>query len=124
MTTKYKIPDCLNDCLVELLTRMSATNLEQFRQTKENELCKYHRGLGASLRNRWGLWGQKNSLYNWFLKRGIFHPDDMSGIVLQSLWRKLNNKPIRFKEQVKHYKDFWKAEEKKLLTILKKTNKT
>jgi hypothetical protein len=38
---------------------------------------------------------------------GIQHPDDMSGIVLDSYWRKLHGEPIALQEQVDSYKQYW-----------------
>ena len=37
--------------------------------------------------------------------------DDMSGIILDSFWRHLNQKPIKLDEQVKYYQDYWKKHE-------------
>lgn len=45
----------------------------------------------------------------WFNQVGIYHPDDMSGIILDSFWRKLNNKPIGLDEQIKYYQDYWRT---------------
>jgi hypothetical protein len=39
----------------------------------------------------------------------IRHPDDMSGIILDSFCRHLNGNPIKLDEQVKHYQDYWKT---------------
>lgn len=41
-----------------------------------------HLGVGASIRNSWGLW-EGSRLKRWFLWRGITHSDDMSGFVMK-----------------------------------------
>jgi hypothetical protein len=69
---------------------------------------KHHFGLGLGLRNGKGLWSG-SMLRTYFRLNGINHPDDMSGIILTTLHRKLNNEPINFREQKKYYKDYWKV---------------
>lgn len=39
---------------------------------------------------------------------GIFHPDDMSAIILDSYQRKLKGEEIKIEEQLKYYQDYWK----------------
>ena len=39
---------------------------------------------------------------------GIYHPDDMSGIILDSYHRYLTGKEIKLEEQIKFYQDYWK----------------
>jgi hypothetical protein len=68
-------------------------------------------GLGTWLRNNWGLWGGSR-LAKWFNNRGIQHPEDMSGILLTSLWRSLSGKPLLLDAQIKEYQKFWKQSEK------------
>jgi hypothetical protein len=45
---------------------------------------------------------------------GIYHPDDMSGIILTSYHRYLNGQDIALEAQIKSYQDYWKkvSEEK------------
>jgi hypothetical protein len=40
---------------------------------------------------------------------GIFHPDDMSGIILDSFWRHLHSQPIKLEEQTAYYQEYWKV---------------
>jgi hypothetical protein len=58
------------------------------------------------IRNSWGLWSG-SELANWFYNRQIYHADDMSGIIIDSYERYLNNKPINLDEQVKNYHNHW-----------------
>lgn len=39
-------------------------------------------GLGMWMRNNWRLWAGSR-LQKYFLVRGIRHPDDMSGVILE-----------------------------------------
>jgi len=65
---------------------------------------KFHHTLGRFLRNYWELWGN-SKLKNYFNSMEIFHPDDMTDIILTCLYREFNNKPWNVKEQVKLYND-------------------
>jgi uncharacterized C2H2 Zn-finger protein len=58
------------------------------------------------MRNNWQLWGGSR-LSKYFNDKGIYHPDDMSGIILDSYHRNLNGQEIKLDEQVKYYQDYW-----------------
>lgn len=40
------------------------------------------------------------------------HPDDMSGIILDTFWCKLHHQPFRFDERAKYYQEYWRSMEK------------
>ena len=68
-----------------------------------------HFGLGLWMRNNWGLW--KGSRLHYFFKtKGILHPDDMSGIILTSYHRNLNDVNIKLKKQIRCYQKYWKKQ--------------
>jgi hypothetical protein len=102
------IPKDLDDCFVQLKKTLSKEQVEEMKEGLEDDMINYHFGLGMSLRNTWGLWGGSR-LARWFNEKGIHHPDDMSGVILDSFWRQLNGKPIDLDKQIKHYRDFWKT---------------
>ena len=106
------IPENLDDCFQELEKTLQQEFLKEFKAKKEEELIVYHRGLGMWLRNNWGLWGDSR-LKLYFNHLGVYHPDDMSQIIIVSFWRRLNNKPIQLEEQIKYYQDYWKEQKKK-----------
>ena len=60
-----------------------------------------------SIRNGWKLWAGTSKISKFFRDLGVHHPDDMSSIILTSLHRKLNKKPIQLEEQVRYYRDYW-----------------
>ena len=73
-------------------------------EEEKNELCKMgedeflaatHLGIGMYLRNEWGLW-KKSELSKYFRRRGIFHPDDMSGEILKSYYKFLCQRPWNY----------------------------
>ncbi len=100
------IPKDLNDCFVQLKKLLKPEDIKKMRRGTEDDMIQYHFGLGMWLRNNWGLW-KGSRLTKWFNAQGINHPDDMSGIILDSFWRHLNDKPIKLEEQIKYYKDYW-----------------
>ncbi|HVP78597.1 MAG TPA: DUF6794 domain-containing protein [Thermodesulfobacteriota bacterium] len=101
------IPANLDDCFAELKRVLKPEDIEKMKTGAEKEMIQYHFGLGTWIRNNWSLW-KESRLTKWFNHKGIYHPDDMSGIIIISFWRHLNSKPIGFDEQVKFYQDYWK----------------
>ncbi len=103
----FYVPKDLEDSFDELdqiLNKEDRNSLKSL--SSEDDLSMYHFGLGTYLRNRWGLWGGSR-FSEYFNELGIYHPDDMSGIILTSYWRHLNDLPLEVKRQVKYYQDYW-----------------
>jgi hypothetical protein len=76
--------------------------------TEEEFIGNTHMGLGLWIRNNWGLWKGKE-LAKYFNSIGIYHPDDMSGIILTCYFRELNKQDWKVQEQIKKYQEYWKA---------------
>ena len=93
------IPKNLEDCFRELDLMMTEKNKEDFRTRSP---IAYHMGLGRNLRNNWGLWSASR-LREYFLDLGVTHPDNMSGIILDSYHRYLNGKDIDLDKQLSRY---------------------
>ena len=100
------IPKNLDECFKVLDGMISPEDRFKFRENLEKDVSNLHFNLGMKLRNNWGLWTD-SELKNWFKNIGIHHPDDMSGIILTSYWRYLNDEPIRLEEQVNFYTSYW-----------------
>jgi hypothetical protein len=102
------IPKDLEDCFKQLDKMWPESKKKEVKAIKEEDFtADAHFGIGMWMRNNWGLWsGSRLSKY--FNDMGIQHPDDMSGIILTSYHRKLNNKDIMLEEQIRYYKDYWK----------------
>ena len=90
------------DCALDEKTKGSLINPDEQRT-----VAMLHFGLGLQLRNKWELWKANNRLVEYFDSLGITHPDDMSGIILTSYYRQLNDKDIKLEQQVDYYKDYW-----------------
>ncbi len=113
-----RVPRNLEECFPILAANLG-TALEEFKQMKEcgEFIAGTHFTLGQCIRNEWNLWDENSDLHKWFLKEhGIFHPDDMSGIIITSFHRKLNGKPIDLEKQLKFYKDFWAEDNRRKST--------
>lgn len=106
--TGVAIPKDLDAAFLELDRMLTKELRDEMRKGSERNMAQYHFGLGMWMRNNWGFWKDLD-LAKWFNKKGVFHPDDMSGVVLTSYWRCLNGKRIDLAGQVKVYQDYWKA---------------
>jgi hypothetical protein len=107
--TGVYIPKDLVDAFKELDRMLTPEFRREFGRLKESEVARHHFDLGGWLRNQWGLW-KGLRLAKWFNEKGIHHPDDMSGIILDSYWRKLNKRPIGLEAQIKSYKAYWQEQ--------------
>jgi len=100
------IPKDLNDSFSELQKMLHPALVEEIKHGSESDMIKYHFGLGRWIRNNWALW-KGSRLSRYFNEVGIYHPDDMSGIILDSFWRHLNGKEIELEAQIEKYKAYW-----------------
>ena len=107
MTIKYNIPKHLDDAISKLDDFFPDEEKKFITSNPESEMIQYHSTTGRWIRNNWGLWGD-GKLKEWFMEKGISHPDDMSGIILTSYWRWKNDRPLNLDAQIKYYQDYWK----------------
>jgi len=104
---KYK-PTNLEEAVIQLTKILPDTTQQKILLMTEQEfLGGSHFGLGMWIRNNWGLW-RGGELAKEFKAKGIFHPDDMSGIILTSYYRQLHNQDWELDKQIKFYQDYWK----------------
>jgi len=97
-----KNPETIHEAVLEVLMSKDCANL------KCGDPVLFHHSTGRWMRNEWGLWDTKSKLSKEFNAIGIFHADDMSGIILETAFRILNKRPIDLVEQVNGYKEYWK----------------
>lgn len=77
------IPRNLEESFHVLDTLLTAKDIQLIRSLPERDaMSAFHFGLGMWLRNNWGLWGGSR-LQQYFLQRGVEHPDNMSGTLLE-----------------------------------------
>jgi hypothetical protein len=101
------VPKDLDDCFVQLKKILKPEDVEKMKRGAQGDMVRYHHGLGRWIRNNWDLW-KGGRLSKWFNDKGIYHADDMSGIILDSFWRHLNSKPIELDKQIRGYQNYWK----------------
>lgn len=105
------IPQDLEDCFIQIDKMLNDSLKTEFKQNSEDEFTsKTHFGLGIWIRNNWNLWSDSR-LSKYFNDKEIYHPDDMSGIILTSYHRKLTNNNINLESQIHYYKTYWKVAE-------------
>ena len=100
-----RIPENLEDCFSVLSEVMTGKTLEDFKMADEEDLIRYHFSLGMWIRNNFGLWTGSH-LAQFFIDLGIFDADEMSGVIILSFHRMINDKEIRLKEQLKEHHDY------------------
>ncbi|ESU25639.1 hypothetical protein FLJC2902T_30690 [Flavobacterium limnosediminis JC2902] len=102
------IPKNLEDSFLELNKIWKDSTSIKLEKLKKG----MHFGFGMWLRNNWGLWGGSR-FSNYFNDLGIYHADDMSGIILTSYARYLRKEDIKLEEQVEFSKNYWKEAKEK-----------
>ena len=116
-------PKDFEEGLVILDSMMNPKMKEWIKCLPDREFSGYvHHGFGTFLRNSWGLWGNSELAKNLYIM-GILHPDDMSGIILNSYQRKLKGEDIKLEEQLKYYQDYWRKSGTPVDSILKEIQK-
>ncbi|NUY82685.1 hypothetical protein HUK80_17415 [Flavobacterium sp. MAH-1] len=114
------IPKNLEDSFRELDKMLPQSYKDSIKLLSEDDFSGgAHFGLGIWMRNNWEFW-KGSRLSRYFNNKGIKHPDDMSGIILDSYHRYLNNQDIKLDEQILSHKEYWKGAE---LTQLPKKKK-
>ena len=92
------IPKNLEECFLELNKLLKPKDIETIKSLKDrNETIQYHLNFGMWLRNNWGLWGGSR-LQQYFIRKGIHHPDEMSSTILQYYYDWLNEQHTAWKE--------------------------
>jgi len=69
-----------------------------------------HTTVGRFIRNSWSLWDHDCILTLHFRNiHKIWHPDDMSGLILHGVYCHVRNVDPDYNKEVKRYRDFWKT---------------
>lgn len=101
------IPQDIPDCLRQIDSFWSDSLKRQVKSWTEDEFSsKAHLGFGTWMRNNWQLWAGSR-LTRYFNALGIYHPEDMSGIILTSYHRHLQHQPLNLPAQIESYQAYW-----------------
>ena len=96
------IPANLGECFVELDKQLPEIDKKEMAAKPNRDgMIIYHHGLGTWIRNNWGLWAGSR-LQKYFTDRGITHPDDMSGVILDYYHDWLTGKKESWKQWEKN----------------------
>jgi len=118
-TSHTRIPESLDEAVDIIVSSTSPEVIEKYKTLTEKEILSgSHHSLGMSIRNNWHLWWEESHTYDEWPKEkpklveefnalGIYHADDMSGIILSSAIRRIQDKPRKLNEEVAKYKKFW-----------------
>lgn len=101
------IPKDLDECNRQLDLLLKPRDKREIDSLESvDDMSNYHFGLGMWLRNNWGLWwGSRLSEY--IRNMGIYHPDDMSSIILENYFCYRHKIKFDLESKVKHYKEYW-----------------
>ncbi|NRA52230.1 MAG: hypothetical protein HRU12_24130 [Phaeodactylibacter sp.] len=107
------IPKDLSDAIVQLNKLADRGSLQKFRMAPEEEAVrKLHFSLGRWIILNWGFY-EGSRLSHALKDMGLHHPDDMARLIIRSMHRSLNKKPIDVKVQVEEFQAFREAERQK-----------
>lgn len=99
-------PKTLDEAIKTLIDNIPEDSKQELRDG-DIAIAAIHHTVGRGIRNDWGLWDINSDLHKHFKEMGIWHADDMSGIILESVIRTLKEEPIKLDEQIKFYRNFW-----------------
>lgn len=100
----YGEPGTLTEAIDAIFVKLKPHEIEIFKNGDVGFLSGMH------LRNTLGLWNRESKLVQHFItKYGICHADDISGLILQGLTRKVNGKFFNPYTEVVKYKTHWKS---------------
>jgi hypothetical protein len=131
VTTSYSqviLPKDLDEAILYFQQNWTKKELTNFKTKRESDaVIDLHFGVGLWIRNTWVRGKRDTALTNYFHSFGIDEPDDISSVILTSLHRKLNNKPINLVKQGSaiqaYYKPIISCEQKMKAAAVSNYNK-
>jgi len=82
------LPQTIEQAVGVLLEQLSAGEKHQIAAMSQDDLIYLHFGLGTQVRNDFGLWSGNTALLE---STSNTHPDDAAMVIIEALWRRLNN---------------------------------
>lgn len=82
------LPQTIEQAVGVLLDQLPAGEKYKIAAMSRDDLTNLHFGLGTSIRNDFGLWGDNTALLE---NTGKNHPDDASMVIIEALWHRLVN---------------------------------
>jgi hypothetical protein len=106
-------PINIEECNIYLNKKLNKNEINYIRKMSIDSLSNLHFSLGLYIRNNWIYGDRSPELKKYFNNLGIYHPDDISSIIILSYWCSLNNKQLDLKNEVKKCQDYWIEEERR-----------
>jgi len=108
-----KVPSSLDDAVATLRESLTPDDIKSIKVEGFNPSI-LHFSMGMMLRNEWDLWDVKSRLVNWFRDTyGVDHADDISSIILDTLYRDVTGQPRQAKQLAERYIAHWEKQKKK-----------
>lgn len=101
------IPKTLDEA-VDILYNEFKEETQFYSEIKEGkkDIGIFHHTTGMWIRNNWGLW-KGSELRDFFFNLGVFHADDMSGIIFAKVQAKIRGEEYDLEKEIKRYEDYW-----------------
>lgn len=102
-------PKTLEEALDEIDKNIHPNDRQAVHDENCNDDGQYYKIGGMGMRNNWGLW-HDSPLALWFRERGIWHADDMSGVISTAYWRRVHDLSVDdewIAQQKQYYDDYW-----------------
>ena len=101
-----ELPEDFEALVSGIIEGMPEDRKLEIQQAESAELMVDHFGMGMALRN--GELTQRGSeVVGYLTRRGIYHRDDFSSIILLSVNRRLRGELIDLDGQIQYYRDYW-----------------
>ncbi len=79
-------PKTVKEAVEIILSEMTGRDKLLVRNTKKEDLIKFHSSWGSEIRNRCGLWDGNNELIE---DANAVHPDSVSAVIMEGVWEEL-----------------------------------
>jgi hypothetical protein len=109
------IPETL-EAAVDSLYASLAEDEKAYMRTSESTPGQQHMWGGMALRNRWGLWRDSVLARHFKDRFGLGCADDMSAMILKSLWAKVRGAEYEANADAAYYHAFWKRQGRSPIT--------
>ncbi len=96
MADNNELPTMVSEAVNRLLSELPIETKYQIKDSTDDSLIIFHFGLGVAIRNDFRLWEKDSKLLEDCKKISgdpNLHVDDASGIIIKTLWKRLQKFP-------------------------------
>jgi len=93
----------LESVVNQILADMNEHEKEELTKTPKIDLARYYYDWGTATGKRLGLWSGNKMLLESVCGSMKCYPDDASMLIIESVWNRLNNRPLRGKEKIEEF---------------------